>query len=183
MGFLWETSSSVGNRHCKADDEHRKCQQLSPRKGSQVEPDVRIGLAHKLHQKTEQSVKSDEAPEYGAGIEILSVKPSQDEEQHQALQQRFVKLRGCRGMPPPSGKTIPHGRLVGRPNNSPLIKLPMRPRPRPIGTATQTRSAISQKFHCLFRQTHHAARKTPMNPPWKDIPPCHIAKMESGSRR
>src|SRR6267143_2022129 len=134
MGFLWETSSSVGNRHCKADDEHRKCQQLSPRKGSQVEPDVRIGLAHKLHQKTEQSVKSDEAPEYGAGIEILPAKPAQDEEQHQALQQRFVNLRGMSRDAAPFWKD-------------------------------------------------HSPRKTPMNPPWKDIPPCHIAKMESGSRR
>ena len=60
---------------------------------------------------------------------------------------------------------IAHGTLVIRPYNSPLMKFPMRPRPRPIGTATDARSAISQKFQPFLRHAIHAAMITPMNPP------------------
>lgn len=74
----------------------------------------------------------------------------------------------------------PQGTSVGRPHNSPLMKLPIRPAPKPSGTSGAIKSVTDNHDSLYLRASHIIATITPRNPPWKDIPPCQIARISSG---
>src|SRR3989442_12752265 len=93
MRWFGATLSSVDNHTRRSDKQHRESEFLSSREGREIQADLRIGLAHKLDQKSEQSIKGQQRPKDGSAIEILFVNPFQDEKQEQAFQQRLVKLR------------------------------------------------------------------------------------------
>ena len=76
-----------------------------------------------------------------------------------------------------------HGKSVGRPHNSPLIKLPKRPNAKPNGTKGAIKSVTSKKLLLFFLPNQNMATRTPMNPPWKDIPPSHTLKTSRGLAR
>ena len=87
---------------------------------------------------------------------------AQHEEQHEPFERRLVELaRMARRrldvgvVQRASGNTMPHGTSVGRPNSSPLMKLAMRPKNNPIGTAAVTRSPVLQRTDAV------AARERP----------------------
>ncbi|MNE92361.1 hypothetical protein D3C80_1900750 [compost metagenome] len=69
------------------------------------------------------------------------------------------------------------------PHNSALMKLPIRPAPRPIGTIGATKSISWKNDLLFFLPNHNAASITPMKPPWNDIPPFHTSKINSGLAR
>src|SRR6185437_3071124 len=79
------------------------------------------------------------------------------------------------------GKIIAHGRWAGLPHSSPLMKLPSRPRPSPIGTSGATKSTVSKKCSAWRRDHHQPAASTPSRPPWKLMPPSHTLNSASGS--
>jgi hypothetical protein len=45
-------SSSEGNHHREADQQHRQGEQLASRERSQIESDVGVGLPDEFHQKS-----------------------------------------------------------------------------------------------------------------------------------
>src|SRR5579883_1527899 len=92
-GFRRPTSS-VNDHHNGPKDQHRKSQFLTPAERPEVETDLRVRFSHELHEKSEESIKRDERPKHGPSIEILSIKPSQDQEQHQTFENCLVELRG-----------------------------------------------------------------------------------------
>src|SRR5664280_1444467 len=90
---------------------------------------------------------------------------------------------GNRGtMLPDSGSIIAPGHHAGagRPHNSPLMKLPMRPNARPGGTRGETKSITSNHDILRARANHQNAAITPSRPPWKDMPPSQIATISAG---
>ncbi|MNZ79829.1 hypothetical protein D3C78_984420 [compost metagenome] len=76
-----------------------------------------------------------------------------------------------------------HGTSVALPHSSALMKLPMRPAPRPIGTSGATKSISSKNDLLLRLPNHKAASITPMKPPWNDMPPFHTSKIKVGLAR
>src|SRR3546814_557765 len=79
------------------------------------------------------------------------------------------------------GNTMPHGRSVGLPHSSPLMKLPIRPVNRPIGTSTAVKSATSKYLSFCMRAKTPIATSTPSRPTWNDMPPCQTRLITSGS--
>jgi len=73
---------------------------LSSRKGSHIEADLEVGFTHKLHEKTKQAVKRNERPKDRRAMEVLSVKPSEDQKKHESLDQRLVNLGWMAGRTP-----------------------------------------------------------------------------------
>ena len=65
------------------------------------------------------------------------------------------------------------GTSVGRPHNSPLMKLAMRPRNRPIGPTAQVRSPSESIGMPRLRANSTTATTQPRKPPWNDMPPFH----------
>ncbi|OAD20856.1 hypothetical protein THIOM_003413 [Candidatus Thiomargarita nelsonii] len=63
------------------------------------------------------------------------------------------------------GNTIPQSELVGRPHNSPLIKLPIRPAPNARGASGAIKSVTSKKGRLILRAYNQVATKTPISPP------------------
>ncbi len=76
--------------------------------------------------------------------------------------------------------TMPQGAWVGRPQSSPLMKLAMRPKPRPKGTQGATRSASFKRSIRFTLENQTRATATPIMPPWNDMPPSQIWKVDSG---
>ena len=87
-------------------------------------------------------------------------------------QARLYRWLGWRGSGPPRGNTTAQGTSVGRPNSSPLMKLAIRPKNSPMGTAQTTISASGRKAMPRLRLNNAMARITPIAPPWNDMPPC-----------
>ncbi|MCY1412161.1 hypothetical protein D9M71_275600 [compost metagenome] len=78
------------------------------------------------------------------------------------------------------GKIIAQGRSVALPQSSALMKLPMRPAPRPIGTSGAMKSISWKKLLLLRLPNQRVASITPIRPPWKDMPPFQTSKISSG---
>ncbi len=76
--------------------------------------------------------------------------------------------------------TMPQGTWVGRPHSSPLMKLAMRPKNRPIGAQGAIRSPSRRMSILLARANSTMAMATPIMPPWKLIPPFQILNASSG---
>src|SRR5207247_4813059 len=93
MGFLWGMPSSVSNHHNRPDDKHRKGQELSASKRSKIKTNLGVRLADKLNKKSKQAVKSHKTPEDRSRIEVSSVQPPENQEEHEALKECFIKLR------------------------------------------------------------------------------------------
>ena len=72
-------------------------------------------------------------------------------------------------MPPAAGSrnTIAQGRLesAALPHSSPLMKLPMRPQAKPVGTQGAIKSMTSKKPMPRARAHSHKATITPSSPP------------------
>lgn len=74
-------------------------------------------------------------------------------------------------------------RSARRPHNSPLMKLPTRPAASPSGTSGAMKSVMSSHERCHLYAQKPIARSTPRNPPWKDMPPCQMARICAGWAR
>ena len=72
------------------------------------------------------------------------------------------------------------GTSVGRPHNSPLMKLAMRPRNSPIGPTAQVMSPSERIGMPRLRANSTTATTQPVKPPWNDMPPFHSCTISSG---
>ena len=77
-------------------------------------------------------------------------------------------------------KIVPHGRFVGRPQSSPLMKLARRPKHWPIGSQAATRSATPSSATLLAIAKPAIATPTPIIAPWKLMPPFQTSNTSSG---
>ena len=69
---------------------------------------------------------------------------------------------------------------AGRPHNSSLMKLAMRPSISPIGPTAQVMSPSDSAEMPRQRANSSTASTQPMKPPWNDMPPCQICTISSG---
>jgi len=60
------------------------------------------------------------------------------------------------------------------------MKLARRPKPIPIVAPTERRSRRIQMFFWFFLLNRYRERAAPMAPPWKDMPPCQMARILVG---
>ena len=72
---------------------------------------------------------------------------------------------------------------VGRPHNSALMKLAMRPKNSPNGVAEAATSSSERIGMPRRREKMITARMTPVMPPWNDMPPSHSRNSSSGLSR
>src|SRR5580693_5889028 len=133
-------------RQCVSEDgdaaEHqRNAQQYAHCQPAPEKAELNVGLAKQFaddarHAVAERKTSGDDA---GTLQGAAAHHETEHDEEDDAFQRCFIKLAGMRGIGPPLGKIIAHGTSLGRPHNSPLMKLAMRPRNSPIGqTAAMT---------------------------------------------
>ena len=185
-----------------ADDDQRQRQDLAHRQPvERDETELHVGLAHELDAEAEQAVKQREQTRHRITRPRLARIEPEHREQHDAFEAEFVELRGmprfvvragrrdtsgadrpgsCRATSSARGKIMPHGASVCRPQSSPPMKLPSRPRPSPIGTSGATKSMTSKKLSWLRRDQISAPASTPSRPPWNDMPPSQTRNSASG---
>ncbi len=72
------------------------------------------------------------------------------------------------------------GTSLTLPHSSELMKLPMRPAPRPMGTSGAMKSISWKKLLPWRLPNHQTASITPSRPPWKDMPPFQTSKISVG---
>src|SRR5579864_6954412 len=75
----------------------------------------------------------------------------------------------------------PQGTVVTLPHNSPLMKLPIRPKNKPRPGSGTVKSSTSDTLRPRRHANKETAMMTPSIPPWNDIPPSQILKGYRGS--
>jgi len=103
---------------------------LSSRKGSHIEADLGVGFTHKLREKTKQAVKRNERPKDRPAMEVLSVKPSQDQKKHESLEQRLVNLGWMAGRTPTFRKNHGPGYIRGTAEQLTIDEIADAPQPQ-----------------------------------------------------
>ena len=136
---------------------------------------MRVGLPEQLARHAGDRVTGEKNPGYDPRPlpRAALLGDEEQEEQKDALADGLVKLARMARQRAASGKTIAQGTSVGRPYSSPLMKLAMRPKKRPIGIASMTMSEKARSRYSTGRANSMIAIVTPSAPPWNDIPPCH----------
>ncbi len=126
----------------EAGHDHRQRQQLAHRHPVEEQvAAVRVRHAHELDGEAEHAVAEQEQPRRRAARPRPRGEPPQDDEQHQALEERPRRAAmACSGTP---STTTAQGTSVGLPHSSPLMKLPMRPAPKPIAGSGAVKSNTS----------------------------------------
>src|SRR3569833_3342346 len=120
------------HQHRAAHDERRR-QNLPHRDPAEDEiAELHVWLAHEFEREAEQAVQQQDQKKTNNSTPTNKATKSNDKR---------------RGSGPPVGKIIAQGTSLILPHNSPLMKLPMRPAQRPMGTSGAVKSAISKK--CL----------------------------------
>jgi hypothetical protein len=167
----------------RAGDDHRHAQPLAHAHVEREQAEEAVGLAEELGDEAQDAVAGEERARHLAEpARLLAVDPEDDEEEH-PLEQELVDLRRvARQREFDCGKTIAQGRLgsAKRPHSSPLMKLPIRPAAKPVGTHGATRSVTSRKARLRERANSAIATITPSRPPWNAMPPFQTARISNG---
>ena len=194
VGALREQPQPDTGRARSAAAQHLAHRQ--PAEGEVAE--LRIGHAHELDEEAEHAVQQREQARHAIARPRLARVPATARRTSPALRARpgtaatdgarnasSAPLAKCAAQrvrrsrprtPAPSGTPRPSRAWVGLPHSSPLMKLPMRPKPRPGGTSGAMKSIVSNKCSLRRRDHSHAATSTPSRPPWKLMPPSQTLK-------
>ena len=165
-----------------AGEKQRHRQQLSHRGTAPQEAELRVGLAEEFAERARQRIADGKAaddqtrPLQRAGAH----QQCEHDQQHSlpALPRRAGSDGAAAARRPETPS--PRARRLGGPTSSPLMKLAMRPRNRPIGPTAQVRSPSERIGMPRLSANSTTATTQPVKPPWNDMPPFHSCKISSG---